>query len=182
MWKRRGCSDRRAGRRNCSTSAARLHASASTCCCGSSPRCAGSGRTFGSIRVGGPFTAEQRALVRDLGLEPFIVVLPFLDRATLAAVYRRSALVLLPSEREGFGLPVLEALACGTPVVASDIDALREVGGDAVQYCPPEDVEAWTTTVARALTERGERPAQWTAPAARRQRAGSLVQLVALHE
>ena len=67
-------------------------------------------------------------------------MLPFLDRATLAAVYRRSALVLLPSEREGFGLPVLEALACGTPVVASDIDALREVGGDAVRYCPAEDV------------------------------------------
>ena len=121
------------------------------------------------IRVGGPFTAEQRGLVRDLGLEPFIVVLPFLDRATLAAVYRRSALVLLPSEREGFGLPVLEALACGTPVVASDIDALREVGGAAVQYCPPEDVDAWTTTVARALTERGERPEQWAA----RRRSGS---------
>jgi glycosyltransferase involved in cell wall biosynthesis len=121
------------------------------------------------VRVGGPFTAEQRTLVRDLGLEPFIVVLPFLDRATLAAVYRRSALVLLPSEREGFGLPVLEALACGTPVVASDIDALREVGGAAVQYCPPEDVEAWTTTVAGALTERGERPDQWTA----RRRAGN---------
>jgi glycosyltransferase involved in cell wall biosynthesis len=121
------------------------------------------------VRVGGPFTAEQRTLVRDLGLEPFIVVLPFLDRATLAAVYRRSALVLLPSEREGFGLPVLEALACGTPVVASDIDALREVGGAAVQYCPPEDVEAWTTTVARALIERGEHPAQWID----RRRAGS---------
>jgi glycosyltransferase involved in cell wall biosynthesis len=121
------------------------------------------------IRVGGPFTADQRTLVRDLGLEPYIVVLPFLDRATLAAVYRRSALVLLPSEREGFGLPVLEALACGTPVIASDIDALREVGGDAVRYCPPEDVDAWTANVARALTERSEQPAEWMA----RRRAGS---------
>src|SRR3954469_22031280 len=115
------------------------------------------------VRVGGPFTAEQRTLVRDLGLEPFIIVLPFLDRATLAAVYRRSALVLLPSEREGFGLPVLEALACGTPVVASDIEALREVGGDAVRYCPPEDVEAWTTTIAGALEARRNRPDEWAA-------------------
>ncbi|MEN3340500.1 MAG: hypothetical protein V7647_4176 [Acidobacteriota bacterium] len=114
------------------------------------------------VRVGGPFTAEQRALVRDLGLDSSIVVLPFLDRATLAAVYRRSALVLLPSEREGFGLPVLEALACGTPVVASDIDALREVGGDAVRYCPPEDVQAWTGVIVGALSERRERPADWT--------------------
>ena len=50
----------------------------------------------------------------------------------------------MPSEREGFGLPVLEALACGTPVVASDIAALREVGGYAAVYCPLDDIEAWT--------------------------------------
>ncbi len=115
------------------------------------------------IRVGGPFTAEQRALVRELGLEDFIVVLPFLDRATLAAVYRRSALVLLPSEREGFGLPVLEALACGTPLVASDIDALREVGGAAAQYCSPEDLAAWTTAVVGALAERRDDRERWAA-------------------
>jgi glycosyltransferase involved in cell wall biosynthesis len=109
------------------------------------------------VRVGGPFTAEQRTLVRDLGLEDAIVVLPFLDRSTLAAVYRRSALVLLPSEREGFGLPLLEALACGTPIVASDIEPLREVGADAVEYCDPEDVQAWTDTVVRLLSEDPER-------------------------
>jgi glycosyltransferase involved in cell wall biosynthesis len=126
------------------------------------------------VRVGGPFTAEQRALVRELGLEEFIVVLPFLDRATLAAVYRRSALVLLPSEREGFGLPVLEALACGTPIVASDIEALREVGGDAAQYCPPEDVTAWADAVVAALGERRADPVRWTARrAAGIQRAAS---------
>jgi glycosyltransferase involved in cell wall biosynthesis len=105
------------------------------------------------VRVGGPFTAEQRALVRTLGLEDAIKVLPFLDRSTLAAVYRRSALVLLPSEREGFGLPLLEALACGTPIVASDIEPLREVGADAVEYCDPENVDAWTATVLRVLRE-----------------------------
>jgi glycosyltransferase involved in cell wall biosynthesis len=109
------------------------------------------------VRVGGPFTAEQRTLVRDLGLEDAIVVLPFLDRSTLAAVYRRSALLLLPSEREGFGLPLLEALACGTPIVASDIESLREVGADAVEYCDPEDVQAWTDTVVRLLSEDRER-------------------------
>jgi glycosyltransferase involved in cell wall biosynthesis len=115
------------------------------------------------VRVGGPFTADQRVLARELGLEDAIVVLPFLDRSTLAAVYRRCALVLLPSEREGFGLPVLEALACGTPIVASDIDALREVGGAAVEYCPPEDIEAWTSAVVRVLTERRDDPPGWRA-------------------
>ncbi len=115
------------------------------------------------VRVGGPFTGEQRAIVRALGLDDFIVVLPFLDRSTLAAVYRRSAVVLLPSEREGFGLPLLEALACGTPVIASDIDALREVGGDAVRYCAPEDVEAWTTEVVSVLGERRDDQGRWAA-------------------
>jgi glycosyltransferase involved in cell wall biosynthesis len=105
------------------------------------------------VRVGGPFTAEQRALVRELGLDRAIVVLPFLDRSTLAAVYRHSAVLLLPSEREGFGLPVLEALACGTPVIASDIDALREVGQSAVRYCPPDDVERWTAAVLEVLRD-----------------------------
>ena len=113
------------------------------------------------VRVGGPFTAEQRALARELAIDGAVTVLPFLDRSTLAAVYRRSALVLMPSEREGFGLPVLEAMACGTPVAASDIGALREVGGAAATYCRPGDVEAWTRTVVEALAERRTRPDAW---------------------
>ena len=72
-------------------------------------------------RVGGPFTAEQRVRARELGVLDAIHVLPFVDRATLGAVYRRSSLALLTSDREGFGLPIVEALACGTPMVASDI-------------------------------------------------------------
>ena len=114
------------------------------------------------IRVGGPFTAAQQALVRELGVGDAVVVLPTLDRSTLASVYRRSALLLMPSEREGFGLPVLEALACGTPVVASDVAALREVGGYAAVYCPLDDLEAWHRTVTRLLDERAHLPAQWT--------------------
>lgn len=114
------------------------------------------------VRVGGPFTAAQQALARELHVADAVVVLPVLDRSTLAAVYRRSAVVLMPSEREGFGLPVLEALACGTPVVASDLGAMREVGGYAATYCPVDDIDAWQRTVGRLLDERAAHPAQWT--------------------
>ena len=113
------------------------------------------------IRVGGPFTAEQRVRARDLGVADAIVVLPFVDRSTLAAVYRRAAVALLPSEREGFGLPLMEALACGTPVVASDIPVLREVGGAATSYCTVGEVDLWRNCVLQLLTEREQAPAAW---------------------
>jgi glycosyltransferase involved in cell wall biosynthesis len=113
------------------------------------------------LRVGEPFTAEQESLARALGVTDAIVHLPFLERAELAAVYRRAALVLLPSEREGFGLPLAEAMACGTPVVASAIPSLLEVGGPAVTYCAPEDLDAWVTAVRLFLHQREEEPAAW---------------------
>jgi glycosyltransferase involved in cell wall biosynthesis len=117
------------------------------------------GRGARLVRVGGAFTADQAAMARDLGVE--VVVLPFVDRATLAAVYRRCALLVMPSEREGFGLPLLESLACGTPVVASDIPALREVGAEAVTYCGVADIEAWTNAIRDLLDEREQRPDDW---------------------
>ena len=94
------------------------------------------------VRVGGPSPPRSRRSCASSVLGDAVVVLPTLDRSTLASVYRRSALLLMPSEREGFGLPVLEALACGTPVVASDVAALREVGGYAACHCPLDDLEA----------------------------------------
>ncbi|MEO6239606.1 MAG: glycosyltransferase family 1 protein [Vicinamibacterales bacterium] len=114
-------------------------------------------------RVGGPFTAEQRVHARDLGVLDAIHILPFVDRATLGAVYRRSAVAVLPSDREGFGLPIVEALACGTPMVASDIPVLREIGSDAVTYCPVAATETWSRAILQLLHERDTDPASWSA-------------------
>ena len=94
------------------------------------------------LRVGGPLTSGQQNLARQLGVESSILVLPFLTDRQLAAIYRKSMLLLLPSEREGFGLPLLEAMACGLPVIASDIPALREVGGQAALYSPFGDIQS----------------------------------------
>lgn len=114
------------------------------------------------VRVGGPFTAEQQKLVDALGLAQLITELPFLDKNVLAAVYRRATLVLQPSDAEGFGLPVVEALACGTPVAASDLPVLREVGGEATSYCPVADVAAWSESVSALLRERLRHPERWS--------------------
>ena len=113
------------------------------------------------IRVGGMFTATQARLAAELKLGDSILVLSRVDRATLAAVYRRASLVLLPSEREGFGLPLVEAMACGTPVVASDLPVLREVGGGAVAYCPVCAVEGWGERVVELLRMRNDQPDKW---------------------
>lgn len=108
------------------------------------------------VRVGGPLNEAQRKLAGQLELDHLILELPFLEQSVLAAVYRRAALVLQPSDAEGFGLPVVEALACGAPVIASDLPVLREVGGDAVTYCPVADVAAWSEAAAELLSERHE--------------------------
>ena len=76
----------------------------------------------------------------------------------LAEVYRRAAVVLIPSGAEGFGLPVIEALACGAAVVASDIPALREAGGPAAVYVPVGDVGAWSDAVAKLLADPAAAP------------------------
>jgi glycosyltransferase involved in cell wall biosynthesis len=94
------------------------------------------GRT---LVVAGP--EKEPALARELR-ERGANVRGWVDKDELAELYRRAAALLLPSRFEGFGLPVLEAMASGTPVVLSDDPALREVAGDAGCYGTLEDALA----------------------------------------
>lgn len=103
------------------------------------------------LKVGGEFTPAQHAQVERLNLGSVLTHRVGLTRGELAAAYRRAGVVLVTSESEGFGLPVIEALACGARVVASDIPVLREAGGPSAVYAPVADVSAWADAVAGVL-------------------------------
>jgi glycosyltransferase involved in cell wall biosynthesis len=110
------------------------------------------------VQVGGTWTAAQEEQIARLALGADVSQVKGLDRPAIAALYRRADLVLQPSEAEGFGLPVIEALACGSVVLASDLPVLREVGGPGAVYCPVGDVAAWAEAVCRLLEEPGTAP------------------------
>lgn len=84
----------------------------------------------------------------------------YLPVADLAFWYNSAEAFIYPSVFEGFGLPVLEAMACGTPVIVSDASSLPEVAGDAGVCLPPHDIPAWTNALRRAYQD-----ADWRAEA-----------------
>jgi glycosyltransferase involved in cell wall biosynthesis len=86
-------------------------------------------------------------------------LLGHLDAAELRALYAGATVFALPSRHEGFGLPVLEAMAQATAVVCSDIDALREVAGGAARLVAPDDVDGWAQALQDLLADDDARAA-----------------------
>src|SRR5215207_9219948 len=108
------------------------------------------------------------ATLDTAGLPPDAIRTPgYLPQADLVQVVAGASALVVPSWYEGFGLPALEALACGTPVVASDLPALREVLGDQADLVPPGDPAALADALARTLDDPGDERGR----AARRTRA-----------
>ena len=97
----------------------------------------------------------------------------YVPDAGLAMLYRRARMFVFPSRYEGFGLPVLEAMASGTPVITSNVTSLPEVAGDAALLVDPDDVEGLAEAMRRVredktlrndLIERGLRRAAMFSP------------------
>jgi glycosyltransferase involved in cell wall biosynthesis len=88
----------------------------------------------------------------------------YVEKDELATIYHGAACLVLPSRYEGFGLPVLEAMACGTPVVANPDPGVQEVAGDAALYAEPD---ALPDAIRRAIAERGRLVAAGFARASR---------------
>ena len=114
-------------------------------------------RSIGLVRCG----PEAVSVAPD----PLVTNLGRVDDTTLVDLYRAAAAVLVSSTQEGFGLPVLEALACGTPVVTTRTGGIPEAGGDAVVYARENDPDAFAGALATVLDSSAEE-------AAARRRAG----------
>ena len=82
-----------------------------------------------------------------------------LPLSTLVERYRRAAVLVIPSEHESFCMPVVEAMACGVPVVVRDLPALREAGGSVARYVAGDDPDDWAAAIACAMQD-GSLPAR----------------------
>jgi glycosyltransferase involved in cell wall biosynthesis len=112
--------------------------------------------------VGAEGWGEQPALDR-----PGIVRLGYVDDDELARLYRGASAFAYPSRFEGFGLPVIEAMACGAPVVCSSHPSMDEACGDAALRADPEDSAAIAAAIGQALGERDQLVSRGLAHAAR---------------
>jgi glycosyltransferase involved in cell wall biosynthesis len=95
----------------------------------------------------------EQPLAQRLGLADSVRFLGHVPQADLPALYSAADLFAFPSLYEGFGLPALEAMACGTPVVASNVSAVPEVVGDAALQVSPLDVGALADAMERLLRD-----------------------------
>jgi len=101
--------------------------------------------------------AELRKLVDATGCNERVHFAPHLTDAQMGGLYRRACALLFPSLVEGFGFPIVEAMAAGVPVVAADLPPMNEVGGDALLAFDPDSPESFDRAVLRAV---GDAPAR----------------------
>ena len=103
-------------------------------------------------KLGWQHESIEDALARATA-EGWLLCLGYAPDETLRALYDRAAVVVCPSVYEGFGLPLVEAMAAGTPIVCSDIPVFREVAADAALFVPADDAPGWAQAVAQVLSD-----------------------------
>ena len=93
------------------------------------------------VFAGQAMNTDLRSEALALGLSDGIIEATSLNHETLVALYSRCEVFVFPSYSEGFGWPLIEAQACGAPVIASNLEPMPEVGGDGAIYASPDDVD-----------------------------------------
>ena len=117
-------------------------------------------RAFGASRLrnefrivcagGGDFTKEESQLIASEGLQGRVTLLPRVPDDQMGALYREAHVFVYPSLYEGFGLPPLEAMICGTVPVVSQVSSIPEVCGEGAIYFDPQSVESMVDSLERA--------------------------------
>ncbi|MGB3534082.1 MAG: glycosyltransferase family 1 protein [Microcoleaceae cyanobacterium] len=93
------------------------------------------------------YTPQLKHQVQELGLSHNVKFLDYVEKEQLTIIINQAIALVFPSLWEGFGFPVLEAMACGTPVITSNCASIPEVGGDAVIYINPENINEMTAAM-----------------------------------
>jgi glycosyltransferase involved in cell wall biosynthesis len=101
-----------------------------------------------------PYEEELRGLAQELGVTERVRFLGYVPDAELEGLWRIASCAAFPTLGEGFGVPVLEAMARGVPVACSDLAVLREVGGEVAHYFPPDDARAAAVAIEAAWADR----------------------------
>lgn len=96
-------------------------------------------------------------VIADLELGDLVRIIPGLDDRQIAALYHRCSVFAFPSRYEGFGIPLIEAMVAGKPIVASDTAVFREVAGKAALFFPLDDISATAQAIETAWSDPGER-------------------------
>lgn len=105
------------------------------------------GQSIHLIKAGADFTAEQLSIIQAYGLANHITHIRNPDKATLVKLYNAADVLVAPSLYEGFGITILEAMACGTPTITSTVSSLPEISGDAAILVEPNDVDAIASAI-----------------------------------
>jgi len=105
------------------------------------------------LQVGGEFSAEQEVLIEKLGIASAVTQISSLPNARLVDVYNAADVFVFPSLYEGFGIPLIEAMACGTPVVCTDCELFHEVCGDACIYADTREPQELAAAAGGVLTD-----------------------------
>lgn len=98
-----------------------------------------------------PYTRQIELYAAERGLKEKVFILNDVPDFDMPALYQKALAMVYLSHYEGFGLPVIESMACGCPVITSSVSCLPEIGGDAALYCNPDDQECVANTILKVI-------------------------------
>jgi len=110
-------------------------------------------KDFNLVVVGPDWSADEKLKVTDLGLSEKVFLMPYPDDVTLCNLYNQAFVFVFPSLYEGFGIPLLEAMACGCPIIASRIPSTIEIAGNIPIYHEPGNIEQMLSNMDQVYDE-----------------------------